>query len=143
MKIADEKLREFRDDFNMAMESLREKYDVTIELGRITYYTEDERFSAKLEVKNGRDKDLVERADFDANVWKFEHLGLTRGMYGRIGIGKDGERYALVGFNTRAKKYPFHLVNMQDGSRIRSGEYFIKEFLNEYYTSVEVLDQRS
>ena len=133
MVISNEMLLEFRKDFDAAMEALRKKYDATITLGSITYSSEDERFSARLEVKNSRDSDLVARGDFDADVWKFTHLGFTKGMYGRIGIGIDGEQYSVIGFNTRAKKYPLKLIHIKDGQRVNAGEGFIKELLNEYY----------
>ena len=121
MKISNEMLKEFRNDFKAAMEDLQEKYDATITLGMITYDKAAERFSAKLEVKNSRDADTVASDDFDTAVWKFEHLGLAKGMYGIIGVGSDGEEYAITGLNTKAKKYPLMLTCVKDGSKIRAG----------------------
>ena len=133
MIVTEELLKEFRKDFAKAVECLQEKYDATISIGRITYNPEDNRFSTRMEVKNMRDKELLARADFDADVWKYEEYGLTRGMYGRVGLGCDGEKYAIIGFNTRAPKYPFKLIRLSDGQRTRSGTRFITEFYDEYY----------
>ena len=121
----------FRKDFENAVQELQDKYDVTIRLGKITYT--DESFTAKLTVNNGRDPDDIGSAEFDENVWKYEHLGLTKGMYRRVFLGKDGRQYALLGFNTRAKKYPLIIKDIEDGSVIRAGEGFIKELRYEYY----------
>ena len=131
MIINDKSLFEFEKDFYHAVEELQKKYNVTISLGPITY--EKDRFSTKMSVKNGQDPEEVARADFDADVWKFAHLGLGPGMYKRIFMGKNNERYALVGFNTRAQKYPLKVIRISDGAYLRAGENLIREFLNEYY----------
>ncbi|MBP3878352.1 MAG: Fic family protein [Lachnospiraceae bacterium] len=119
-----------------AMLSLQEKYDVTISLGRITYG--DERFSARVTVVNGRDPEIVARNKFDADVWKYEHLGLLPGMYNRIFRGEDGKLYAIQGFNTKAKKWPIITKRVSDGESRVCNERFIKEILNEYYTEAIV-----
>lgn len=131
MEITGNTIDAFREDFNRVVLELQDKYDVTISLGSITYW--DERFSAKLTVKNGRDPEEIARADFDAGVWKYTHLGLSKGMYKRMFLGVDGRRYAIVGFNTKATRYPLEIVQVSDGSRSRAGEGFIKELMDEYY----------
>lgn len=136
MEINNTNLDAFRDDFEKAMLSLQEKYDVTISLGRITYG--DERFSAKITVVNGRDPEIVARNKFDADVWKYEHLGLLPGMYNRIYRGEDGKLYAIQGFNTKAKKWPIITKRVSDGESRVCNERFIKEILNEYYTEAIV-----
>ncbi len=55
MIVTPEFLDEFRKDFDEAVEGLREKYDISINLGSITY--ELERFSATLSVNMTRDPD--------------------------------------------------------------------------------------
>ena len=136
MEINNDNLEAFRADFNQAMQALQEKYDVTVSLGLITYY--DERFSAKLTVTNGRDPEDVARNAFDTDVWKFEHLGLRPGMYNRVFIGTDGKRYAIQGFNTRARKWPIKMKRISDGESRVCNDQFIKEFLDEYY--IEIID---
>ena len=131
MEINDKNLRAFRNDFMKAVEALEEQYDVSISMGNITY--EEERFTAKITVNKGRDPEEIARAEFDANVWKFAHLGLAPGMYRRVFIGYTGERYALIGLNTRAPKYPLIIARISDGEVSRAGERFIKTLLNEYY----------
>lgn len=131
MNINPNELTRFRADFKKMAEELQEKYDVTISLGSISY-NEDE-FSAKMTVNNGRDPEAIERKDFDKNVWKYEHLGFTKGMYRRIFLAANGARYAIVGFNTRAKKYPLIVADIHDGRLLRAGAGFVKEVLDEYY----------
>ena len=90
MEINKENLIKFRKEFTEAMLPLQEKYGVVISLGGIAY--EAERFSAKLTVTNGVDPDEAARNSFDADVWRYEHIGLAPGMYNRIFIGEDGQR---------------------------------------------------
>lgn len=136
MEINNNNLDAFRNDFNIAMKALQDKYDVTISLGKITYG--DERFSAKVTVVNGNDSEIAARNEFDADVWRYSHLGLRPGMYNRIFRGADGNLYAIQGFNTRAKKRPFKSKSVSDGKLWSCSEGFIKEILNEYYTEVTV-----
>lgn len=131
MEMTNENLNSFREDFKTAVAELEKKYDVTISLGRITY--SDERFSASISVKNGNDPEEIARADFDADVWKFEHLGFERGMFNRIVICNDGKRYALRGFQPRAKKYPIKAIRVEDDEPRILAERFIKEITDEYY----------
>ena len=131
MNINPNELGKFRKDFLEAVAPLQDKYDITISLGNITY-TADE-FSGKMTVKNSRDKEEIERKDFDRDVWKYEHLGFEPGMYRRIFIGATGKRYAIIGFNTRSKKYPLRFVDISDGSVRRGSGGFVKEIANEYY----------
>ena len=138
MEINNKNLDAFRDDFEKTMQSLQEKYDVTISLGRITYG--DQRFSAKVTVVNGRDPEVVARNKFDADVWKYEHLGLRPGMYNRIFRAEDGKRYAIQGFNTKAKKWPIEAKRISDGEPRVCNDRFIKEFLNEYYTEAIIVE---
>ncbi len=138
MEITGKTVDVFRRDFEKAVFDLQSKYDVTIELGNITYW--QDRFSAKLSVKNGRDPEMIARADFDNTVWKYAHLGLTKGMYNRIFKGIDGRLYALRGFNVRAPKYPLIIMDIGDNRELRAGEGFIRELRNEYFTECIVSD---
>ena len=124
----------FRADFKEAMKALQEKYDVTISLGRISY--SEERFSEKLTVTKGLDPEEAARSAFDADVWKFAHLGLEPGMYNRVFIGEDGKRYAIRGFNTRARKWPIKMTRVSDGENRVCNDRFIKGFLDEYYIDI-------
>lgn len=136
MEINSKSLDAFRDDFEIAMKALQDKYDVTISLGKITYY--EERFSARITVVNGNDPETAARNEFDADVWRYAHLGLRPGMYNRVFRGTDHELYAIQGFNPRAKKWPINSKRISDGKPWVCNEQFILEFLNEYYTEVIV-----
>ena len=139
MIINEGNLTAFRKDFKKAVEELEKKYDVTISLGSITY--EEDRFSSRMSVKNGSDPDDVARMDFDADAWKYAHLGIQRGMYKRIFVGLTGQRYAIVGINTRAKKYPLEIISVSDGLRHRAPESFIREWTDEYYIEARVVGE--
>ena len=131
MNINPSTLRNFRRDFAEAMAALQEKYDVTISIGNISYNPNE--FYTRLTIKNGRDKDMIARADFDRDVWRYEHLGLSEGMYNRIFIGRDGKTYALKGFNTRSPKYPLLVYRLEDGMTVRVPERMVENLKDEYY----------
>jgi thiamine pyrophosphokinase len=42
----------------------------------------------------------------------------------------DGNRYAIQGFNSKAKKWPIKEFRISDGTHRKCGERFIKEFVN-------------
>lgn len=136
MEMNNNNLNAFREDFTNAVRFLQDKYGVTISLGRITYG--DERFSAKMTVINGIDPEHVARNQFDADVWRYEHLELQKGMYNRIFLAEDGKRYAVQGFNPRARKWPIMAKRISDGEPRICNEQFIKEILNEYYVEAFV-----
>ena len=110
---------------------MKMSYGMRISLGNISY--EEDRFSTKLTAVNGRDSDEVARSNFDADVWRYMHLGLSEGDYKRVFVGIDGNRYAIIGFNTKAPKYPLIIKRIADGSVGRAPEGYIKELCEEYY----------
>ena len=133
MIFSEETVDAFRKDFNEAMNALREKYDISISLGTITYFPDH--FTGKLSVFNSQDDEAIAIAKFDANVWKFHDLGLQKGMYKRIFIGIDGERYALIGLNARATKNQLEIMHLETGTRYTAGKGFLKELTD--FTYVE------
>jgi len=134
MIFTEEFLNDFRKDFNKAMDALREKYNITISLGSMSY--DQTSFTARLSVYSGQDKEDVAIAKFDANVWKFADLGLKPGMYKRIFIGRDGERYALLGLNARASKNQMIILHLETGTRYSAGRGFLKELTENYYAEI-------
>ena len=58
MIFTEEVIVDFRKDFNAAMDALREKYNVTISLGSISY--DETSFSVRLSVYSGRDKEMLQ-----------------------------------------------------------------------------------
>ena len=141
MIITGDSVDEFRKDFDKAMSALQEKYDITINLGIITYYSD--RFSARLEVKNSRNAYQIASSDFDANVWKFEDIGFQKGMYMRVFVGEDGERYAAEALNVKSRKYPIEVIRLKDGEHYKLAKSFVKEILNEYYVENTALEGRT
>lgn len=131
MNINPNELDDFLIDLMKATVELEQKYDVTISVGRISY--DQDEFTTRLTVKNGHDKEQIKRIDFDKNVWKYEYLGFTKGMYRRIFLAADGRRYAILGFNTRAKLYPLIVADILDGRIGKAPAGFVKDILNEYY----------
>lgn len=131
MNINNKTLHEFGNDLHDALAPLEDKYGVTIRFGNISYT--EERFTTKLTVTNGQNIEDVERCSFDANVWKFGHLGLERGMFNRVFLTPDGQKLAIRGFNTRSPKYPIIALRISDGQRLRCAPDHIAQLTDEYY----------
>ena len=134
MNINNKTLHDFGNDLRDALAPLEDKYGVTIRFGNISY-TED-RFTTKLTVTNGQNIEDVERSSFDADVWKFGHLGLERGMFNRIFLAPDGQKLAIRGFNTRSPKYPIIALRISDGQRLRCAPDHIAQLTDEYYQPI-------
>ena len=124
MIVTPEFLDDFRKDFDNTVEMLRQKYDISIFLGPITYT--NERFSATLNVNMTRDPEDIARANFDAEAWKFQDIGITEGMYKRIFIGRNGKRYAVVALRPRTYKPLFVLLTWKMGNALRRTEALSK-----------------
>jgi hypothetical protein len=131
MNINNKTLHEFGNDLRDALAPLEDKYGVTIRFGNISYT--EERFTTKLTVTNGQNIEDVERCSFDADVWKFGHLGLERGMFNRVFLTPDGQKLAIRGFNTRSSKYPIIALRISDGQRLRCAPDHIAQLTDEYY----------
>jgi len=131
MNINNKTLHDFGNDLRDALAPLEDKYGVTIRFGNISYT--EERFTTKLTITNGQNIEDVERSSFDADVWKFGHLGLERGMFNRIFLTPDGQKLAIRGFNTRSTKYPIIALRISDGQRLRCAPDHIAQLTDEYY----------
>lgn len=131
MNINNKTLHDFGNDLRDSLAPLEDKYGVTIRFGNISYT--EERFTTKLTVTNGQNIEDVERSSFDADVWKFGHLGLERGMFNRIFLAPDGQKLAIRGFNTHSPKYPIIALRISDGQRLRCAPDQIAQLTDEYY----------
>ena len=131
MEINNDSLKEFRADFSEAMKKLDEKYDITIYLGRITYYRNH--FQGTLTVDNGSDPEKIAENRFDEEVRDYPETGLRPGMYRQVFVGGNGRKYAALGFRRNAKKYPISIIDIRTGERRKATPNFVKEILNEKY----------
>jgi hypothetical protein len=88
-------------DIKEALEPIEKKHNVSIKLGTLRY--SDSSFNVKIEgLINSIDRS-GERIEFDRLCNSF---GLTREDYKRTFLYK-GKTYELVGFNLKARKYPY------------------------------------
>lgn len=94
-------LKAFREDFKNVIKTLEDKYELTIELGGITY--DSSGFHVKMEATSGS-SDEAERTKFEKAAMSFKYYGITADMYNKEFVGRDGKTYALVGLNTKAPK---------------------------------------
>ncbi len=124
----DFKFGEFRNDFNHAVAALKEKYDVDIKLGNITY--DDVKFTTRLTVKvntiNGLDAEQVE---FERRCQVF---GISKDAYlARFTSG--GKTFELNGFNLRARRMPIKATCINDFKNYKFTEELVKKLLPQKY----------
>ncbi len=101
MTISKTTLKAFREDFKNVVKTLEDKYELTIELGSISY--DNSGFHVRMEATSGS-SDEAEKIKFEKAAQSFKYYGITADMYNKEFIGKDGKKYRLVGLNTKAPK---------------------------------------
>jgi len=109
-------LRMLREEFQAAINAVAAAHGLTADLGNIRYNTEGTSFSTKMTVETGGKADVADRkADKAADNFKRYAVleGLESSDFGKVFnyAGKTGLR--IVGYNTRAKKYP---ISLEDAS---------------------------
>lgn len=104
MEMTKSNLSSFRAEFNEAMEGLREKYDVDIDLGNIRYTDND--FKSTVSVGNKK-TDEEKHTEIVANLIKkatSTGYAFTPEMIGQEMHGNNGEDYIFEGIKPRATK---------------------------------------
>lgn len=88
--------------------------------GRWQYYRDGSTLQVKLQFIVGGEQGVEdkERATFDLYARMF---GLEPQDFGAE-IVSQGKRYKLIGFNTKARKYPFLMEEIATGNKIRFAE---------------------
>lgn len=88
--------------------------------GRWMYYRDGSTLQVKLQFIVGGEAGIEdkERATFDLYARSY---GLEAQDFGAE-ITSQGKRYKLVGFNTKARKYPFLMQEIATGQKIRFAE---------------------
>ena len=101
MNITKASLKAFRSDFAEAVAELEKKHGVSINIGNITFDSDE--FTTKMKVTNkGAEKDIARKKaidTFNRHCYKF---GLTPKDFGRT-IEAFGETYTIAGVRPRAK----------------------------------------
>ena len=115
MKMTPQQLDAFRRSFENAVENLKSKYGVEIELGNIRYTSDS--FTSKIKVLNKVEGKSVTQVEFDKYCGLF---GLTPSDYGRK-FTSNGRVFTLTGIKPSRRKYPI------SGTGQRGGKYKFTE----------------
>lgn len=114
-----EMLNDFRKDFEQAVRSLEDKYNLKLELGTITYNELNQNFTASLKALDNRGG---EQASFNRYCsW----YGLTPEDYKKRFIDRR-HVYEIVGIDTRSKKYPIIVRDIETGNEVRYTSEYIR-----------------
>lgn len=102
-------LKNIRADIAEALASVEATYNCKFDLGNIRF--SDSNFRAKLECNSVADAsgNAINPAEvhFDQNRWR---IGIAKDAFGKS-FRSQGEKFTIVGINTRAKKYPVQAEN--------------------------------
>lgn len=110
MKFTQEKIRSIRSEINSLLQDLQQFEGLEIHAGKCSFDQDVATF--KLEVKVKGAKSQSQKAlDLYA-----DHYGLDVSK-----IGNDqGKSFALIGYNSKARKYPFEMQDLATGQTYRS-----------------------
>ena len=108
MAITKNTCRNLRTDLNAALESIREKYGLTIEVGNMTYTSSDVnvKISAFLPSSEAGTKEAKAFLD------KCFMYNLKKDDLGKEFVSDTGERHKIVGLAPSRKKYPILTRNL-------------------------------
>lgn len=104
-------LRMLREDIQNAINEVAAKHGLTADLGNIRYDREGTSFTSKVTVETGGQADVADRKA-DKAAENFKRYAVLEGLE-PSDFGKEftyaGRNLKIVGYNTRAKKYPISL----------------------------------
>lgn len=108
-----EKIKQFRGDFDKAVEALADRYSVSIDLGNIRY--DAHQFTSKITVTEIAEGVDPEDAKWIESLRKYGYVyGLDEDSYGAK-LSRGGEIFDIVGIKPRATKYPIVARKRSDG----------------------------
>lgn len=118
-----QEFKNFRNDVEVALREVAEKYNVDIRAGKINYTEID--FNMKLEVK-AREVNGVsyEQAEFNEYCVMF---GFKESDYNKE-FTYGNKKYNLIGFKPRSRKYPV-LVKKEDGKTYKMTTEIVKQLI--------------
>lgn len=110
MKFTKEKIRSIRSEINSLLQGLQQFEGLEINAGNCTFDQDTATIKLEVKVKGAKsqsEKDLALYAD---------HYGLDVSK-----IGNDqGKSFSLIGYNSKARKYPFEMQDLATGQTYRS-----------------------
>lgn len=88
--------------------------------GKWQYFRDGSALQLKIQFVVGGDQGLEdkERDTFNIYAWRY---GLEEQDYGAV-IESRGKKYKLIGFNTKARKFPYLMQDVRTGEKIRFTE---------------------
>ena len=109
--------KSFRTDFQKAVSELGKKYNISLKIAGIRY--NDANFTAKLEC-NVIGKDTQEQATYKLfqDAHNLPLLGAT--------FVSHGEKFQIVGMNTRRGRYPILCSSLLDGRSFKFSEESVR-----------------
>jgi len=119
-------LRLLRKEFQDAIDAVASAHGLTGDLGNIRFSVEGTSFTTKMTVETGGEGDVAERkADKAAeNFKRYAALsGLKASDFGKLFNYGGHKDLRIVGYNTRAKKYPISLEDANGrGFKVSGGQ---------------------
>ena len=97
---------------------MADKYGLTLEQKRITYYNDKMPVGYQLLVtETNGDGEVLDSAAKDLDKYAFRH-GLGEGLYGRE-FTNGSDTFRICGYKPKSRKYPFIAENVATGKRYK------------------------
>ena len=102
-------LDSIREDLNKVLKSYGIQKNIDFKIGKISYT--ESNFRTTLEAFNIENGGNADQIAFEQNCHRF---GIPSDWFGKD-VEINGSRYSVNGVNTRARKYPINLKNLNTG----------------------------
>ncbi len=116
------KLKDIRADIAEALKAVEDKYNMNLEVGRITYDSTSFRASLKANVGNAEDG---AKAEFEKYALRF---GMEPSDFGKSFIMAD-DTFEITAIKPRARKYPVVAINKTNGKSYKFAASQVKAFM--------------
>lgn len=115
MKMTKTNIKNLRNEMNAELEVLAKKYGVTISVGNASYTNNNVTFKVEVANQNQSGLTLNKKATALLEQVKLRKLNFTLGSV----IVLQGREFKVVGFNTRAKKFPIEIQGLDDNLKYK------------------------
>jgi hypothetical protein len=115
--------KKLRAELEKVLKLFDSSYTVTV--GNCTYTSEDATFKLTIAPEGALSKEERDLAYF-ADMYDVEP--------NKIGAMADGQKYSLVGYNSKARKRPFIIQKLSTGSRYVIDEYLARKYFGKLHT---------
>ena len=118
-------VRQIQKEMGEALQAVADKYGLTLEQKRVTYYNDKMPVGYQLLVtETNEDGEVLDSAAKDLDKYAFRH-GLGEGLYGRE-FTNGVATYRICGYKPKSRKYPILAEDIQTGKKFKFPVFTVK-----------------